>query len=545
MIRSLTISALLLLPLAASAGKVTIQDAHVDDAYRARRVALLVGVDTYQDGALNPLAFAAKDAQDVADALQAEDIGGYDEVHVLIGQQATSRENIEHTLREVASELQRDDTILLYFSGHGTLTLDPIDGTELWFLPSDAQLDNPSETGLQVSWLEEALAAMPPKRRVLIMDTCHNGRADGSRSALSSNTQDTLSRLRGDPPAPNAVREVTESEARLYAAQYYQPAMEDRSLKNGVYTHFLLEAMTDGRAWADLNSDGLVDITEAHDFAQDKTIRHTGGLQVPRAEYSIVGREAIYLAGDPNERVRAESALLSAYNGLLAKASLFVDGQPRGSLPGVVSIEPGKHHIEVRTTDGRVIYAEKLRMKAGDHTQVEQLMGLEAHSRFRMIVGAAVTHGSSSLMMSSGVDMELGYMPASRAKVVPEFHARFTSGPSAWTEYDTGSIAAMPAAGVWLGWRANKTLSLGPQAEVAAPFHRLKCDTCSWDIDVQYKATVVPGLRAEVQLPMKRAGEWLLRYDVRVVPTLSRNEAGDSQLTAGVVHGVAVGGAFR
>ena len=73
-------------------------------------------------------------------------------------------------------------------------------------------------------------------------------------------------------------------------------------------THSPHQALTHHSDTADLNADGLVDATEAHDFAQDKTVKHTGGLQVPRAEYHIVGREAIYLSGDPERRKNAEHA---------------------------------------------------------------------------------------------------------------------------------------------------------------------------------------------------------------------------------------------
>ena len=114
--------------------------------------------------------------------------------------------------------------------GHGTLTIDPLEGTRLYFLPSDSTLEQAEETGIGVDWLEAQVGAVAAKRRVLILDTCHNGR---SKSGLNQATRDALRSMRGDPPPPNLVSEVSESEARLYAAQYYQPAMEDPNLGNG------------------------------------------------------------------------------------------------------------------------------------------------------------------------------------------------------------------------------------------------------------------------------------------------------------------------
>ena len=100
------------------------------------------------------------------------------------------------------ADLQRDDTFLLYISGHGTLTIDPLGGSNLYLLPSDGDLDTPEQTGVPVAWLEEMVNALPSRRRVLILDTCHNGRA---RSALSSRTSSSLQMLRGEAPAPRDI----------------------------------------------------------------------------------------------------------------------------------------------------------------------------------------------------------------------------------------------------------------------------------------------------------------------------------------------------
>jgi hypothetical protein len=536
----------LALPLAASAGRVTVPDANVDKAYASRRVALLIGVDDYEDAALQPLAFAGKDANDVAAALKSPTVGGYDQVVVLTGPQATSRAGILKAIKDVTANLQRDDTFLLYLSGHGTLTLDPIEGTQLWFLPSDAELATPSADGIQVAWLEQTLTSLTPKRRVLIMDTCHNGRADGSRAALNGPTQDRLASLRGEPPAPNPVAEVTESEARLYAAQYYQPAMEDKALGNGVYTHYLLQAMTGDRGSADLDRDGLVDVTEAHDYAQERTIRHTGGLQVPRAEYRIVGRESIFLSGDPSNRVRAENALVSAYNGLLASARLFVDGQSRGALPGVVAIEPGRHHIEIQTSDGRTIYAERVTMSAGQHLQVEDLMEPES-AQVTVALGAVAGHSSDSLATWSG-ELEVGYRPAVRGDWRPTLYARVPLGQGrAPSDSTLPATVFMPSAGLFLGVQAHERVLVGPELEAVLYMRNVTCDACASIEAPQYtdwSGTVAPGLRAEVVLAETKAGDVTARYDVRALPFRMEQDDAPTTWTVGVAHGLSLGAAF-
>lgn len=386
---------------AAWAGPVPVgPSAAADAALQPRRVALLVGVQEYDDPALQGLQFPAKDAADLGRALGAPGIGGFDRVFVVSGHDATTRAALTRTIALVTADLQRDDTFLLYFSGHGTLTLDANEGSRLWFLPADASLDRPEARGLAVAEVEDLLAGLAPRRRVLIMDTCHNGRS-GSKSSVSQPTAQLLSGFRGEVPAPRTTRDVAESEARLYAAQYFQPAMEDPELQNGVYTHFFIEALGSGQSRADLDGDTLVDVTEAHAYARDRTITYTGGLQVPRAEYSIVGREEIFLSGSPTTRSSAELALVSAYDQLLDRAKILINGTPRGELPGLYAVEPGRSLVEIQGPDGDVLVRRRVTLDAGERLPVEALMQAQAASLL-VAPGVSYTFGDASFNALSG-----------------------------------------------------------------------------------------------------------------------------------------------
>ena len=531
---------LLFAPLLAQAGVTVVPpSAETDAAYLPRRVALVIGVDGYQDPDLSTLSFAGKDANDIATLLTNQDVGSYDEVRVLTSLQDTDRKAILHHLEAITADLQRDDTFLLYLSGHGTLTLDPIDGTSLYFLPSDAKLDHPKERGIAVSWLEETVSELVPRRRVMIMDTCHNGR---SKSGLSSSTKEKLSTLRGEPPAPNRVQEVTESEARLYAAQYHQPAMEDKNLKNGVYTHFLLKALTTHASTADLNADGLVDVTEAHDFAQEKTIRHTGGMQVPRAEYRIVGRESIFLAGDPSQRTRAENALISAYTGLLTSTRLFIDGTPRGSLPGLTPISPGRHKLVIETEDGRVLLDRSIQVRAGDHLQVENLLR-PTRDRWSLVAGiSAPLHASGALYtVPLQGDLEINWFPkAGNQLLQPNFLLRASAGRGVLGDQAADSapgISGIATVGSGLGIAPSHWFLFGPTLDVGALWRQ-----GTWFDEVHRQATpiVAPGVRAQVFFPIAQANELTVRYDVRSL--IFPDQSGWS---VAVSHGFSAGVTFR
>ena len=519
----------------AQAGVVQGEATGLDAAYQARRVAVLVGVQDYGDPELAGLRFPAKDAHDLGDALGDPDVGGFDRVVIVEGQQATSRQGILDALRVATSDLQRDDTFVLYLSGHGTLTLDPTEGSRLWFLPSDGHLDRPEDSGLAVADLEALVNELPARRRVLILDTCHNGRSN-SKSALAGNTAAMLEGFRGEPPAPRNLREVSESEARLYAAQFYQPAMEDPELQNGVYTHFLLRAITDQADAADLDRDGLVDVAEAHDFARDRTIAHTGGLQVPRAEYRIVGREEIYLSGDPSRRSRAEMALLSACDQILAKARLLVDGIPRGAMPGLTAIDPGRHEIEVQAEDGSVLARRTMNFEAGTTLPVESLFQTERRSRVAVTMGGVARFGTGTDSFHRlAPELELGWVdPLPTPEWLRlETHLRLDAAAGSVPEQaeTTTVLGGFTSLGASVGLQAGG-FSIGPLAEGVLVARSFTNETGAFR---QGQLTQALGARAMLTRPLGKV-ELLVRIDSRYTPFTVADE--DVALWH---HGVAVG----
>lgn len=501
---------------AALAGVVPGEPGKLDAAYEPRRVAVLVGVQEYADPELQGLSFPAKDARDLAAVLGSRELGAFDRVVVIEGAAATTGRSLRDAIAVATADLQRDDTFLLYLSGHGTLTLDPTEGSRLWFLPSDGELDDPEGTGVSIADLEAMVSDLPARRRVLMLDTCHNGRNGGGRARLNDATAQLLQRFRGDPPEPRSLREVSESEARLYAAQYHQPAMEDPNLENGVYTHYIIQALTAAAGAADLDGDGLVDVAEAHEYARDHTMHHTGGLQVPRAEYRIVGREEIFLSGDVSLRTRAERALLSACDEILAKAKLFVDGVSRGPALGLTAIEPGRREVELRDDAGRVLARKKLSVESGTTVPLEDLF--EPHrSSWAVSAGAAVLSGPGLEAVHPALgEVEISWLDpiATPAWMRVEGHLRL--GAASGSVPDQRAVEVMGGAnalGASVGLGLPQ-LTLGPSLDLVQTWRSYEDMT---GLHNQSGLSVAPGGRL-LWTPPIGARALLVRADSRRVP---------------------------
>ncbi|MEL6346313.1 MAG: caspase family protein [Myxococcota bacterium] len=321
--------------------------AGLDRAY-ARRIALVVGVDRYpSDPDIEDLRYASKDAQDIARVLADPRWGDFDET-VELSDGLVSRDEFWDVFGDVTEDIGPEDTFVFYFAGHGTLDLTR-DGTQLYLIPSDGQKADPSATSISLDRLEDAVAALPARQRVVMIDACHSMTKD-ARSMVSDETRARLIGLRGGAPSP-APRDVSASEFFMYASAFNQPAQEDDAFENGVYTHFLLRAL---KGEADQNSDGLIEVMELHHWVSAQTEEHSGGLQVPQYQARTVGREAIFLSGDASRRAEAEAN----YRRRLAQMASVDVGANRGL--DTTTTPAGRDGWDGLTIGAQIGYARRL-----------------------------------------------------------------------------------------------------------------------------------------------------------------------------------------
>jgi hypothetical protein len=329
-----------------------------------RRYAVLIGVDQYDDPVFPTLKHAAADARGLGDVLESAPQGGFDEVTVLTGDAVTDREAIFETLRVLKRELRREDVLVVYFSGHGTRVRDG----ERWrrfLLASDSRSSDLQSSAIDLLALQEFFSSLAPARKALVLDACFSG--DGKSVVRPDDADAEVDSVLG-VVAPRSTG-MGPGEAHLYATSPGRPAREDDDLGHGVYTWFLMESLSWAFADADVDGDGVVTVYEAHDYARGRTMDRTDGVQVPEASFRVVGEADLVLSGSPDERVRRNRSLVYLYPSStdpLNGASVVVDGRYRGSLPGTVPIEAGRHHVRVRDASGDLI-SEGFVILSGDN----------------------------------------------------------------------------------------------------------------------------------------------------------------------------------
>ncbi len=339
--------------------------AAVDAALRPRRLALLVGIEAFRDGRWPALRHAAADARDLGAALGAAELGGFDAVEVLAAEAGTPLAAIREALDRLAgANRSPDDTVLVYFSTHGTLARGPDGALARYLVTSDTDQAHVPGSALSVRELLAGFERLPSRRKVLVLASCHSG---AGKSGLP---QDVVVELQGLKSGffVRPLEEISQASMVLSACAWGETAREDDGLGHDIYTAFLLEALREG----DADGDGAVTASEAHARAMARTYYFSGGRQRPQAESSVLGADPIVLAG---RRERPGQPVLFSFLPSLQGLRIEVDGRDKGELPARLVLEPGAHHVVLREPGaGAPVLEREVELALGDELKVEELL---------------------------------------------------------------------------------------------------------------------------------------------------------------------------
>ena len=141
-------------------------------AYRA----LIIGIDNYKDERIPDLKTAVNDSRAMAAILQEK--YGF-QVELMLDSKAT-RAAVYRALRRLAASAKPEDSVLIYYAGHGDLDRQYNDG---WWIPVDAEAGNPV-TYLDNVQVQKAMRSMEARHVLLISDSCYSGTLFGRARAM-------------------------------------------------------------------------------------------------------------------------------------------------------------------------------------------------------------------------------------------------------------------------------------------------------------------------------------------------------------------------
>lgn len=145
---------------------------------KGRRVALLCGASNFQaETYWDYLPNARRDAEAIAEVLH--DLYGFDTIVL----RDPRRETLEQRLLDLAGQLQPNDQLVLYFSGHGDYDSARLDDGFLVCRNSlDPAQDPMYNSYLAYSRLERFVNRLPPRQILMVLDVCFGASFDNTLS---------------------------------------------------------------------------------------------------------------------------------------------------------------------------------------------------------------------------------------------------------------------------------------------------------------------------------------------------------------------------
>jgi hypothetical protein len=260
------------------------------------------GISSYQDQNLN-LKYAHKDAQDLEKAFKNLPEKAFENVYtkVFTDEQVTTA-NIK-AAKEFLKNAKPDDTFVLFIAGHGMHDYD--EDATYYYLTYDTDLNNLSGTAANFEFIEDLLKGIPPRNKLFLMDACESGEideeddyttfiADASNRGLLSRG---FKRIVIEQQAQNKKTKklgvdrnrfiyndlLRRSGAIVFSSSRGKEfSYEFKKLKNGLFTEYIIRAITTTEADTDKN--GIVSTDELRKYVSKEVSKFSGGAQNPTVD---------------------------------------------------------------------------------------------------------------------------------------------------------------------------------------------------------------------------------------------------------------------
>lgn len=139
---------------------------------------LTVGIDAYSHPEFKPLSKSAAAAWRISSVFRViENQNGGVKVWDPLIDQAATKGAVIRRLAQMSLEIEADDTLLLFMSGHGTV---PAGEEMYYFVPADLHesgLNNLRSGGLSTAEISDAIRHIKARRILIVIDSCQSGGA--------------------------------------------------------------------------------------------------------------------------------------------------------------------------------------------------------------------------------------------------------------------------------------------------------------------------------------------------------------------------------
>ncbi len=240
---------------------------------------LIIGIN-YKNSEFDELLFAENDANAIKEVLLRQDIKVVEEgdIETLVGNPDSN--DLRLSLGKILKKAENEDTILIYFAGHGKLD----DYNSLCLATRETQKNMIRETSIPLDYIVLEIKKRNCKNSVLILDSCYSGveEEDATRGVEEDLPDGSFGQIQG------------QGMVIISASKKFQKAKERNDLGHGVFTHYLVKGLRDGEA--DDGNNPYVSIEMLYNYAKSKVKEETGGKQEPDKWPPKNGGTEVYIA---------------------------------------------------------------------------------------------------------------------------------------------------------------------------------------------------------------------------------------------------------
>lgn len=268
-----------------------VSEAYVDISVVERTYyAVVVGIADYYD---NPLNYTDDDAWYFAERLrQSPSLWDAGNIVLLLNGDATTA-NFIAALNAISAVATPNDVLVVFYSGHGSqwgdiAPVDEDDGLDeaLCFIDRDMTDDS----------LAVLLNNVTAGQLLVLVDACFSGGQIRGKSEARSSPQSIGVGLAEDLVRASSVggrdlEDISRSLVAITASADDESSIESASLQHGVFSYYLLEAMT-GLADDYGNHDGLISAEECYEYLQPNVVSYStsvGALHHPQILDNALG----------------------------------------------------------------------------------------------------------------------------------------------------------------------------------------------------------------------------------------------------------------
>ena len=240
-------------------------------AASGRQWAVMIGVEKYTKA--NPLSFTVNDVRQLSETLQTR--GDYKKENLLeITDKGATKEtqpfkdSILNGLSSWLSKAGPEDTMLIYFSGHGFQDK----AGKMYLAPIDCDPQDPSATGIPIELVREKIAGCKAGLRVLVLDACHAGSEKGASEPRELTTKDL-----------QAVFENLEGVVTLASCKANEKSLIWEDKQQSLFSYWFNQGL---KGHADQDTNGAVDIDELYKYIE-RRVRRTADARFRRPQTPV------------------------------------------------------------------------------------------------------------------------------------------------------------------------------------------------------------------------------------------------------------------